>query len=304
MIFVNAILPLALIVALGYVLRRRSFFPEDFSRHLNRLVLYVALPSLLLLRISDVEVRGEVFVQASLAYVGAAVATALLTFFVVLRLPRNQRGVIVQSSFRTNLAYLGFPLALEFYGNQILPAAAALVSSGIVFNTVLAYVVLSAHAPGHEGGGVGALLVRIFRSPIILAVLLGLLFSVTGSALPKVVRELLGLLGRLSLPAVLLVIGANLSFRGMRRHTLPVIAASLAKLAVMPGVAFLLTWFVFGTEWIVAAAVTTMCAMPTAATAQSFAGFFEADETLQAATVSLTTIAAGAAIPLWVLLLQ
>ena len=47
MYIINSIAPIFLLIALGKILRKTSFFPEDFFKGLNRLVFWFALPALL-----------------------------------------------------------------------------------------------------------------------------------------------------------------------------------------------------------------------------------------------------------------
>ena len=95
---VNAILPIMLLIALGYVLRRVGIFGEKFLREGNRLIFRVVLPALIYVNIYDVGSLGEIRWDAVLYGLGAVLALFLLGLAAVLLFVKRRasRGVILQ----------------------------------------------------------------------------------------------------------------------------------------------------------------------------------------------------------------
>ena len=74
----GAVMPIILIVAVGYILKRIGFMTEQFSIMANRLVFYVFLPCMLFLGVYKIEDVGGI----SLGFVGYALLAELCVVLV------------------------------------------------------------------------------------------------------------------------------------------------------------------------------------------------------------------------------
>ena len=96
----NAVLPIVLIVAIGYLLKRIRFLGEGFAKTLNKLVFHVLLPSMLFLNVYKI----QSFEGIGWGYIGFVAAGTLILFAVSLPVvmivtkKREQRGVLWQGA--------------------------------------------------------------------------------------------------------------------------------------------------------------------------------------------------------------
>ena len=81
---VNAIVPILLLILLGYLLRRTGLLSEAFFREGNRLVFRVALPILIYTNVYDVAGLGEIRWDAVLYGLGAVLLIFALGLAAVL----------------------------------------------------------------------------------------------------------------------------------------------------------------------------------------------------------------------------
>ena len=72
------------------------------------------------------------------------------------------------------------------------------------------------------------------KNLVIVAAVLGIIFSMLGLPVPVVVDKSLAILGDMALPMALLVIGASLSFKMVRSRIKTVMLTALIKLIVLP----------------------------------------------------------------------
>lgn len=291
--------PLFVIIAIGYAMRKGGFVEAAFARQLNRIVFHLALPALLFRRVSELELTVGVFSTAAIAYVSAALVVALAAAVWARDFGPAVRGIVVQSAFRANLAYLGLPIVLTLLGERAAPAAVAVVSVGTIVNAILAVLVLQLFYPAAPSVGGSGRLTAILKNPLVLAIVLGVLVSATGVALPGPVEQMVVLLGQMSLPAVLLVIGLSLSFTNMASGFGLIARAVTLKLVVMPAVAWALLTYLLHVERTSVIGITLMCAMPVATAAHAYVGALGGDESLQAGALSVSTVAAIVTIPAW-----
>lgn len=154
---VNAVVPIILLILLGYLLKRFKFLNKDFIKLGNKFVFMVCLPCMLFINIYDsmksfADIRWDVVLYSViiiLVIFGLGLLTAVLTT------KRNRRrGVILQCTFRSNFAIIGLTLVERLGGNT---AIAGIISafSIPVFN-ILAVVALSIFV-GKEDKEIGTL---------------------------------------------------------------------------------------------------------------------------------------------------
>ena len=297
------ILPLFIIIFVGYLLRKTGFAREGFVDELNRLVYFIGLPALLFSESSRIDPHALAGGTAAIAFPIIVTVTALIGFAATLPLPFHTRGPVIQAGFRSNLAYLGLPIVSTTLGSEVLGTVAIIIASGVVINTLLSVLVLSLLKPDGENIHPLARLAHTLKNPLLIAIALGLLFAAGGWSLPDVLARPIDLLARMSLPLILLVLGLSLSFSELRRNLPSAGLASLIKLAVMPAVAWGVMAWVFDSSPLVVETVVLMAAMPTAVASQTFARAFEADSSVSASSVSLSTLLAVVTVPVLVVVL-
>lgn len=200
---VNAILPIILLILLGYVLKRVKFLNDNFIKTGNKFVFRVCLPCMLFANIYDKmnsfsDIRWDV-VLYSVIVICVIFGLGLLTCVLATK-KKNRRGVILQCSFRSNYAIIGLSLVNSLGGDEGLAGIVSAFSIP-VFN-ILAVIALSvfaedeASAENTEGAdamvegaksspGVKAakskhsiknVLLNIVKNPLIIGVVLGLVF--------------------------------------------------------------------------------------------------------------------------------
>lgn len=173
---VNAVLPIVLLILLGYFLRQKGFLSEEFLKVGNKLVFKVCLPSMLFINIYDVE--GFSAIQWDIAIFCVAVlllifVLGLVTCIATTRVP-ERRGVLLQCTFRSNFAIIGLSLASALGGEEAAAVGAVLSAFTIPVFNILAVIALSVFVGG-EKRSVKSILVNIAKNPLIIAVVLGLI---------------------------------------------------------------------------------------------------------------------------------
>lgn len=141
---INAIVPIILLILLGYFLKKFNFFNKVFVKVGNKFVFKVCLPCMLFINIYDkmdsfADIRWDVVLYAVTVICiifGLGLLTAILT-----TKQANRRGVILQCSFRSNFAIIGLALVERLGGDTGLAGIISAFSIP-VFN-ILAVIALS-----------------------------------------------------------------------------------------------------------------------------------------------------------------
>ncbi|MDE7330476.1 MAG: AEC family transporter, partial [Clostridia bacterium] len=140
----NAVIPIIILILLGYILKRFKFLNDVFVKVGNKFVFKVCLPCMLFINIYDkmdsfADIRWDVVIYAVITICvifGLGLLTAILT-----TKKQKRRGVILQCSFRSNFAIIGLTL-VERLGGDLGLASIISAFSIPVFN-ILAVIALS-----------------------------------------------------------------------------------------------------------------------------------------------------------------
>jgi predicted permease len=126
----NVIVPIFLLIILGYVLTRIKLWDEHFLKIANNLCFKCLLPVLLFYNVASANIM-EVFNGKLILYVClcACVLCGILFLIVPIFVKDNKRrGVMIQGTFRSNFLLFGVPLGLSIGGVQGSVLAAVVAS--------------------------------------------------------------------------------------------------------------------------------------------------------------------------------
>jgi predicted permease len=237
----SIVFPIFFVIGLGQVLRRTGFLDDKVSASFSRLVFYVAAPALLA-RATATNSLGETFNLPVLAVVTAAtVFVGAGTYLACFQCSRERRGVIAQAGFRANQVFVGLPVVIYAYGEQSVNEVAVLVSLMVIVYNFQGVVVLVLPLQSVSVRSSTMLIratVSVLKNPLIIACVAGILYSLTGLAVPTVLDRTLTLVGRTAAPLALLAVGSSMDFRRLRADIRVVTIIALVKTAVYPALVY------------------------------------------------------------------
>jgi malonate transporter len=295
-----ALLPVFLLIVLGFGLKR-SLMRLDTQWHgLERLTYYVLFPALLI----------ETLVKADLSKVpvagvgGALMISALLMSLLCLALrPLLARSAVDGPAFTSVFqgatrwqTYVALAVSANLFGQTGLALASVAMVAIIPLVNVLSVTVL-AHYASPEKQSVRTIVMTVVRNPLIWACAIGLAINVTHLPLPRIWHEVADALGRSSLGIGLLVTGAGLQLAGIFRPSLAASVAVFLKLVLMPALAIALALW-FGLSGANLAIVAACSAVPASSSAYVLARQMGGDAPLLAQIITLQTILAAVTMPI------
>ena len=303
---VGAILPVFGVMVLGFLLRRRGFLTQGFCQKGNRLVFNLCLPAMLLRQIASMGgVRasdGGFLLYAFAATLAGVLAVWLPAHFFMKN--KTQVGAFAQGAFRGNTALLGAALLQSICGSQAY--APLIILAAVPVYNVLSVVVLSL-----EAGGGGTLdrarvlgaLKQVARNPILLGILAGMPFALTGRSIPLPADKVLSMLGGLASPLSLLVIGAGFRWQAALEKRRTTLLAALVKLVLLPAAA-LPPAAALGFRGEALVALLVMSGTPSAVSSYIMAENMGNDGVLANGIVAVTTLLSAVTLTGWIFLLR
>ncbi len=304
----DLILPVFAVVVTGWIVGATGYLPRGLSDALIHFAYNVAMPALLIVTIAQ-EPAHALINWGFLAPFGGGSLLCFALVFGVVRM-RGGYGLASQTMYgmaasMTNTGFVALPVLHAIYGERaVLPAAIATVFVAVVMFPVSIILLELDRQEARQPGAVSSLLLpHILLNPMVLATLVGLVWSVLHVPMPIPVEAYLNVLAAALAPCALFAIGLGLSMDGL--HTKIGLSSLLAavKLVVMPLIVFGLS-VAFGLSPLYTIAAVICAAVPTAKTVYILAGQYRCEETMVAATISMTTLFSVVSLPAWLYLLS
>lgn len=266
----NATIPVFLVMVLGFFLHQIGWIDDLFAQKMNQFVFRVPLPVMLFYQLAHTDFRDAWDTKFVLFcfFVTLASITIAVLISRFLKDP-GERGEFIQASYRSSAAILGVAYISNIYGDAGM-APLMMIGSVPLYNVmaVVILTVTAPASNGKTLTGSGALtaggtlpaaesgnadpkdakdssgpalsrldplLIRktlrgIITNPIILGILAGLLWSLSGIHIPHIINKTLSEVGVLSTPLGLLAMGASVEPSKVSGELKPAIIASILKL--------------------------------------------------------------------------
>ena len=172
---VNAVLPIVLLILLGYFLKKSGFLSDDFVKVGNKLVFKILLPCMLFVNVYSLESFSDIRWNTVIFCVVMMTTLFLLGMLIVPRISSDPRkkGVLLQNVFRSNFAIIGMSLAEMLGGGEALAVCAVVAACAVPVNNILAVTSLSIYM-GEKGEkpNIMGILRNVLKNPLIIGIAL------------------------------------------------------------------------------------------------------------------------------------
>lgn len=239
-------MPLFVLIAMGWLLVRWRNWPEAVTDAMNRLVFRVALPSMLFRLMCDFSSGPPVDARLLLAFFGGCLLVFIFSRIVATRvfhLDGISGSVFALGGIFSNNVLLGLPIARVMLGDAAIPSVALV----LVFNGLLLWTLATVSVEWYKHGslsikGFGKTAINVLRNPLIIGILSGTVFSLTGLPLPQMIDQPVSMLGQIAVPLALVALGMSLARYRIKEGLGIGSVLSVIKLIVHPLVVWGLAW--------------------------------------------------------------
>ena len=227
---INIVMPMAILLAIGYLFKKIGFLDDHFLRIGKKLCFYVFLSCSLFKNLYDSSLESVPFRFLLLTVCGILIEI-LLSWIIANKIAskRNETGVIIQGSFRSNFAYLGIPLATTFFTDPALVQQTTTelsLTAAVVIPLYNIFSVLALTRYGNDKDDTSLLkrsVLGILKNPCIISVVCGIIVLLYRGMMPSAsffirdqipfLYKVLSYLAQVSTPFAFLLVGASLDFR-------------------------------------------------------------------------------------------
>ena len=290
----NVVVPIFLLILLGYVLTRVKLWDEHFLKIANNLCFKCLLPVLLFYNVASANIF-EVFNGKLILYACACACLLCgVLFFIVpfVIKDKKRRGVMIQGTFRSNFLLFGVPLGLSIGGVNGAVLAAVVASFYVPVINMLSVVSLYAFSDA-EDKSLKAALLGIVKNPLVIGGILGLIFSLIrnsiGFEIPVMIDTTLSNIKATATPLAFLILGGDLKFNNMLRNVKVSAFSVLGKIVLIPAIMLPIS-ALLGFEPLEMAILLAVFATPNAVSSYAMARNYEADYELAGEIITLGTL--------------
>ena len=285
----NVVLPLVLMMALGYGLKVTGYLDKSTLKKMNSIIFKFLLPCSIFYNvyISEIDtILNPRFIRFCLISV---ISIFIVSSVVVCFLEKTftKRGALIQGIFRSNFLIYGLPVSTALFGDE----AASLTSITIaiivpVFN-FLAVIVLEYFRGGKPD--LKKIIKNIITNPLIVGSVIGLLFLLFKFKLPAAFETAIKDVGKTATPLALILLGATIDLQVVKDNIRELVIGITGKLIIAP-VLVILAAILLGFSPIELSVLIAAFASPTAVSSMTMAQEMDSDYELAAQIVMFTTI--------------
>lgn len=303
-IFMSDLLPIIIVLVLGYMSGRKHVFTEDQARAFNTLVLNYALPAALFVSLVRAD-REMIFADAKLTII--SLIGLLICFFLayfsckkIFKRSRAEGAVCALIAGSPTIGFLGFAVLDPIYGDTVSTGLVVAIIS-IIVNAITIPIGLYLLNPGDKDGKKSSnldALISAFKEPVVWAPILATVLVLAGIKVPAAIDPTFELLAKANSGIAVFAAGLTLAAQKFEFDT-EVIYNTFLKLVIMPGLLLVLGLAV-GMESLQLQMMVLAGALPPAFSGTIIASRFNVYTRTGTASLAVSVVGFIIAAPVWI----
>lgn len=297
----NLCLPLFLLVILGWVLIKCRLFEQNIVHALSSFTFRFLMPAMLFSLMSDLSKMPPVDWRVLIAFFGSCIFVYCLgrglgRFF---KLDNTGKTIFGMAAIFGNNVQLGVPIVQVSLGNEAMPTISLLIifSVLLLWTSAIASVEFGQSKNFKDWGKIFRSLLKVLKNPVVLGIITGSAWGLTGWALPNFALRTLDYISLATTPIALIVVGMGLAQHSFSAALPKGLAISSLKIIVHPILVYIFACFIGLDEMTTNACVLT-AALPVAINVYLMASEFRSEEGAASNAIFVSTMLSAILIPL------
>lgn len=305
---VTSVTIILLLTATGYFCAAKGWTGKESKSFISKFLMNVAIPAMCVYGLTS-NLTREMILQsgkALLVPLCSSVALFLLSFAVArfLRLPRKSFGVFMMIASLSNCIFVGYAMCTELFGDICTPHVMLYYLVSTSFTQLVGLSLIRWSGESGTKASVKSTLLKLVKTPAILAVFLGFLLVLADVRLPSLVASYLKYTNNVVTPLALLLTGQIIHEIGFKNLHVDrnQIVIMIFRFLLAPALCALFCTL-FGVDGLCRSVFIVESAMPVVTQTVVAAAEYGADEQLAAQGAALSTLACFVVIPVLMIFL-
>jgi predicted permease len=290
----NVVMPVFLIVALGYFLKKINLVNDNFVNTAIKFNFKVGLSTLIFKNIYKSNLSEEFNLKlVTFAFLCIVGSILILSIIVPIFIKDKKRAsAMIHTIYRSNFVLLGLPLAINMFGESNTAPVALLLPIAIPTFNFFAVVILSVFDETHSKSNKDKMfetLISIIKNPLIIGSALGVIMQLLSLKLPLFLDKAVSDVASLGTPLALITLGAQFNFKSALKNLKYSLIATVGRLIIIPFTVVMLA-VAFGFRGYELGALFILFSAPSAVSCYVMAKEMNSDYDLTGEVVLLTTL--------------
>ena len=228
----QSIIPIVLLIALGYILKGRGMFNDTFSSNLSRLIMSVILPAGVFVSVLHHMQTSDLWdLRYGLLVVGLTYFVSYIVAFImmkILRVPPGRRGIFINMVVNDNCLFIGLPVQIALFGPEALPYFLLYYIGNTISVWMVGVFLIEMDSLPQNSSATGESVRpsghkfswKKLLPPPLMGFIVALIFLYAQIPLPTILHNTLNYLGDMVTPLSLLYIGIVLHDAGLKSMAL------------------------------------------------------------------------------------
>lgn len=302
-ICVNAVIPSAIYLLIGIILKLTHVVTDEEVRKFTHMVFVALYPFIMFENLYGKNIAEHMDVKLGLYAIGFTLLQFVISWAFVCGIEKDdfERGAMIQALYRSNYVLMGFPIAINLFGKGNITAVAIIMMLVVPFYNVSSVIIFEKFRGGRVN--VKDILKRILTNPIIDGGIAAFIVMMLGIDLPATIETTIGALSDATAPISLILLGASLNLEGFSSDRKRIAVCALGKLIIFPAIG-IAGAVALGFRDVPLIAITLMTAAPVALSSYAMASSMGGNGKLAGELVVITTLTSCFTIPVFLFILK
>lgn len=225
-----------LAISIGYLFKQLRIFPEEAAAILNKFVIFISLPAMILLQIPKLTLSMDILIPVVIAWI-VMTLTAILTLFISnkFHFSKEVTGALMLVAVLTNSSFLGIPIISAYLGDEALPFILVYDQIGTFLALATYGIFVAAYYSNKSEINMQIMAVKVLTFPPFVSLIIALFFI--GIPFPDAISKVLASLANTIVPIALVAVGLQLQLKLPEHEIQPFAIALFVKLMIAPMIA-------------------------------------------------------------------
>ncbi len=231
-------------IFLGYFLRKLNIFPANAPDTLNKFVIYISLPAMILYQIPKITISFDLIIPIIVAWMVMTLsAIIILILSKSFNFSKEITGSLLLVGIMGNTSFLGIPIINAYYGQSALPYVIVYDQLGSFLALATFGTFIASYYSSKNTTSFKIIIIKVLTFPPFISLLLAL--CLINIPYPETLASVFNYLGKTIVPIALFAVGLQLQLKLPKKDLLPFSTALGVKLIISPFLAFTLCFLFF-----------------------------------------------------------
>ncbi|MFX1396733.1 MAG: AEC family transporter [Promethearchaeota archaeon] len=203
------------VILLGFILKKLGVITEENGKVIVKIIFNITLPALIINVLSSIDFDITLLLLPVIPLLFSSIVL-IVCYFIFKKHPKDIKSIVLMTVIGFNMGNFAYPLIDGIWGEDGLRYLVFFdIGNALVIFVMIGFIASfysEKNANKDHGTVYKTTILRVFKSPPLIAVIVALFINLCGLTIPLFLRDFLGILSRANMALTLLSLGIFLNF--------------------------------------------------------------------------------------------